>query len=246
MVGCFVSSDTTASMLRNPQVCQMTTGNERVTVDAGDEKKQSTAQHNTSLWTNQSYILKNLGIPAMQKMLSEECRVLSRKETNLLKKRFRRRFKPTDAAIADILRASRDGHFLPSPEFEPIEPQLEASETFATNQNFSVGHVDETSCIFRDNKRQRLNEHTNRSTGQTTEMDPDNCFDETSLSLPLDQTPSTHCQLSVDWTDISISTNATGQFFDGFINRLDVWLTSDDIDFLAKDKTALRLRVCAR
>jgi len=48
----------------------------------------------------------------------------------------------------------------------------------------------------------------------------------------------THGKLSVDWTDISISTNAAGQFFDGFINPLHIRLTSYDIDFLAKDRTA--------
>jgi len=108
---------------------------------------------NATLWTDKSYILKKLGVPAMQDLLCEERSSLSPKKTELLKQRFRRRFKPTDGAVLNrLLEKCSDGDMLQHiPERMP--PSTQASQMPTSSRG---GHVET------NQESLRITAHNNR------------------------------------------------------------------------------------
>mmetsp|Transcript_23900 Transcript_23900/g.68037 ORF Transcript_23900/g.68037 Transcript_23900/m.68037 type:complete len:320 (+) Transcript_23900:1594-2553(+) len=83
---------------------QRHTGDVNGSVVTGQDTRHTTRHDNRRLWTDNSHILKQLGVAVMQELLGEEPRSLSGNETKRLKDRFRGKFKPTDDVVLHELR----------------------------------------------------------------------------------------------------------------------------------------------
>jgi len=94
---------------------------------------RGTKRHdNRRLWNNKSHILMQFGVPVMQALLGEDLRSLSRKETKLLKQRFRGRFQPTDDVVLEKLREIGETCLGSS---ETIAPVLQPCQRETVNGN---------------------------------------------------------------------------------------------------------------
>mmetsp|Transcript_122473 Transcript_122473/g.342798 ORF Transcript_122473/g.342798 Transcript_122473/m.342798 type:complete len:333 (-) Transcript_122473:152-1150(-) len=97
---------------------------------------RGTKRHdNRRLWNNKSHILMQFGVPVMQALLGEDLRSLSRKETKLLKQRFRGRFQPTDDVVLETLREIGDSGFGSSETIAPVLPKAQGCQMETVNGN---------------------------------------------------------------------------------------------------------------
>mmetsp|Transcript_24387 Transcript_24387/g.69561 ORF Transcript_24387/g.69561 Transcript_24387/m.69561 type:complete len:501 (-) Transcript_24387:217-1719(-) len=162
----------TTQLIGSSQSSEKPRRNGNSTVDAGHETQRPNWKNNTPLWKDKSLILSQLGIPVMQELLNEEPRELSRKETYLLKKRFRFRFKPTDDVITTKLQSTTHAHLPQSRTLRrPKQCTTLACETVTVDQRSSVGNADDVRYKNRANKRRRLNDKTNEAPAKHSDAD---------------------------------------------------------------------------
>mmetsp|Transcript_84669 Transcript_84669/g.235774 ORF Transcript_84669/g.235774 Transcript_84669/m.235774 type:complete len:462 (+) Transcript_84669:335-1720(+) len=140
--GHFQGDQTLVTIEPPPSNYPTTSNNGRGSLQSSTELRPKSSGQNVASWIDQGYILNALGVQVLQELLYEEHRPLSSEETELLKRRFRRRFKPTDGAVLNKLREKGWDDSLPLPISAQILSSPQASPIRTTDGNWPLvrGH----------------------------------------------------------------------------------------------------------